>query len=456
MPMSLNLIRNCLGWRSGPPDVRPAAGTVPAPRGRLAAPAGELHKPMTMHPLIRVALWAAALLMSLPAAAQGGSVVAAGSAVRDDNHAVWNRIVALAGGPGSRFVVFTASAANPDRAAAQIAAALQAHGALAEHVRVGPAIAGQNPAQAVRDPAWIARVDAASGVYFSGGEQAKLLDLLQPGGRSTPLLDAVRGVFQRGGVVAGESAGAAVMSEIAFREAPEPLLALKGVLADGRETGPGLGFVMPGVVIDQHFLARGRVGRLLPMMVRLNQALGLGVEEGSAAVVRGSAVEVVGVRGVLVIDLAQASHDRSAPAFNVRGARLSYLDAGDRFDLVTRQLTPSPAKRDRLVDPNAAGFAGRFEGAPFHADILGKDAVLHAMALLVDSDRRESFGLAFSARPSPADPAPDLGFEWRFSIAADTLGWSSPASGGDYTLSGVRLDVQPVRMARPLYTPWRP
>jgi cyanophycinase len=410
---------------------------------------------MPVH-LMRAALLATLALLCFGALAQTGSVVAAGSAVRDDNHAVWNRIVDLAGGPGARFVVFTASAANPDRAAEQIGAGLRAHGAVAEHIRVGPGIAGQDLAQAVRDPAWIGKVDAASGVFFSGGEQSKLLDLLQPGGQPTPLLDAVRAVFRRGGVIAGESAGAAVMSEIAFRELPEPILALKGQFSAGRETGPGFGFLPAGVLLDQHFLARGRVGRLLPVMVRLQQPLGLGVEEGTAAVVRGDLLEVVGVRGVLVIDLSRASSDAGGTAhaaFNLRGARLSYLDRGDRFDLRTLQVTPAAPKRTRLVDPNAAGFAGRFEGMPFHADILGRDAIVHAMALLVDSNRRESFGLAFSAQPSAADPAPDLGFEWRFWIGPDTRGWSNPASGGDYTLANVGLDVKPVRMARPLYRP---
>jgi cyanophycinase len=294
-------------------------------------------------------------------------------------------------------------------------------------------------------------VQRCGGVYFSGGEQIKLLDLLLPGGQSTPLLDAVRGVFARGGVMAGESAGNAVMSDPAFRDLPQPLRALKGEFQEGRDVGRGFGFLPAGVLIDQHFLARGRIGRLLPVMQRLKQPLGLGVEEGTAAVVRGDTLEVLGVRGVVVVDLAQATSDSGLGAFNLKGARLSYLVAGDTMDLKTRVVTPAAAKRSRLVDPNTQGFSGRFDYSGLHPDILAKDAIVHAMTLLLDSARRESIGLAFSAAPPPADARPTLGFEWRFFKGPTTRGWSSPASGGEHTVVDIGLDVRPVTMNLPLY-----
>ena len=409
---------------------------------------------------IRIALFALLLLQATAAWAQG-SVVAAGSAVREDNHAVWSRIVELAGGPGSRFVVFTASTGAPDRAAEAIGNALRAHGAVAGHIRIGPVFAkaeGQDLAAAVRDPAWIAQVNAATGVYFSGGDQRLLLDLLMPGGIDTPLMKAVRAVFARGGVVGGESAGCAVMSDPAFRELPQPILALKAAaaeLAEGGAIGKGFGFLPPGVMVDQHFLSRGRIGRLIPAMRALKQPLGLGVEDGTAAVVRGNTVEVLGVKGVVVVDMGAAQSDASLGAFNVRGVKLSYLDRGDRYDLATRTLTPATNKLAREVNPNAPGFAGRFDRAPFAADILAREQLLNTMSLLVDGDDRSALGLAFAATPLRRDPAPELGFEWRFTVGADTRGWSSPASGGDYTLSRVLLDIQPVRMRLPLYGPWQ-
>lgn len=409
---------------------------------------------------LRFALLALLAFNAVVAWAQG-SVVAAGSAVRDDNHAVWTRVVELAGGAGSRFVVFTASSGAPDRAADAIGSALRAHGAVAEHIRIGPVFGkteGQDQAAAVRDPKWIAKVNAATGAYFSGGDQRLLLDLLMPDGIDTPLMQAVRGVFARGGVVGGESAGCAVMSDPAFRELPQPILALKASaaqLADGDAIGKGFGFLPRGVMVDQHFLSRGRIGRLVPAMLALKQPLGLGVEDGTAAIVRGNTVEVLGVKGVVVVDMAEAQSDAAIGAFNVRGVKLSYLDRGDHFDLATRTITPAPNKAARQVNPNASGFVGRFDRAPFAADILAREQLLSTMALLVDGNERSALGLAFAATPLRRDPSPELAFEWRFTVGPDTRGWSSPASGGDYTLSGIGLEITPVTMRLPLYGPWR-
>ena len=77
-----------------------------------------------------------------------GSVVAIGGALRYDNDPVWSRIVALAGGEGSRFVVLATAAANPEESAARVIEALQRHGASAVHVAVAPRIAGIDVAQA--------------------------------------------------------------------------------------------------------------------------------------------------------------------------------------------------------------------------------------------------------------------------------------------------------------------
>ena len=152
-----------------------------------------------------------------------GSTVVIGGALLDTYHAVWARLVQLAGGRGACFAVFATAAGQPDEAAAAIAANLARHGAGAEHIRVGPKISGQDVAAAVQDPQWLNKVRDCCGVFFSGGAQERLLDTPQPAGQATPLLQAVRAVWQAGGVVAGTSSGAAVLSTLAFRDAPEPL-----------------------------------------------------------------------------------------------------------------------------------------------------------------------------------------------------------------------------------------
>ena len=417
---------------------------------------------------LRVAVATLLATCAVHAAAQGGSVLAVGSGVRDDNDAVWERLVQLAGGRGARVAVFTAPDTEPDLAARLILARLERRGLQGEHIRVGPNVPGQDLAAAVRDPAWIAKVQAARVVFFSGGNQALLMDTLRPGGRDSPLMTAVRGVFERGGVMAGGSAGAAVMSDVAFREPPSDVLVLmKRSLVPGRDIGQGFGFVRHDVVVDQHLLRRGRIGRLLQLMRQSGRPLGLGLEEHTAVVVRGDEVEVVGHRGVLVVemDTTQATGplrvdamgplrvDATGP-LRVLGARLSLLDHGDRFDLATRRVTPAPARQAGALALAAGQRRAPTDEpdwrVPYVNDMLAEGLFVVALGRLVDSRHGELRGLSFNARPASDDPAPALGFEWRLALAPDTRGWRAEGSPA-LTLERVRLDVVPVRMAQPLY-----
>jgi cyanophycinase len=291
---------------------------------------------------------------------------------------------------------------------------------------------------------------------MGGGAQARLLELLMPGGQSTPLLQAMREVWQNGGVVAGSSAGAAVLSATVFRDAPDPLAVMKGRLRRGQEWDAGLAFAPAGLVIDQHAVRRGRVGRLLPLMQAQEVPLGFAVEEDSAAIFQGQTVEVIGTQGVLVADLHGATRDTRLVGFNLRGATLHWLESGDRFDLASRRVTPSAQKAaGTRLQPLAPGHRGYFRGSLYFGDMLGDGMVVKAMTRLVDGDEAELLGLAFAGRPAADDPDPGLAFEWRLWLDASTTAWLQlrPVA---YTVQAVRLDIVPGRLQLPLFTPLQP
>jgi cyanophycinase len=119
-------------------------------------------------------------------------------------------------------------------------------------------------------------------------------------------------MYRRGGVIAGTSAGAAIMSSTMFGR-PKPVLAtLKLGVTDGKEITSGLGFIGDDVFVDQHLLVRGRFARMLPaMLAKKGYKLGLGIDENTAMVVRPNRdVEVIGYKGALVVDLAGAKRAR--------------------------------------------------------------------------------------------------------------------------------------------------
>lgn len=387
-----------------------------------------------------------------------GFVIPMGGAVRDDNDPLRQRLVDLAGGKGARFVVIPTGSGDPAKSGENAAHELRRRGAQVELLRISPQWPGENIESARRaaaDPGNVARIRAANGVYFTGGAQERYADVLNPGGVASPVLQAVRELQARGGVVAGSSAGAAIMSRVMFRDAQNSLQVLKGVMRDGREIERGLGFAGDQLFVDQHFLKRGRIGRMLGVMLAKGYKIGLGVDENTAAVIHGTDIEIVGATGALLLDLRDATVvPGPVQALNVR---VSYLDNGDHYDLAKAQASVFPGKRGvaelRFGQP---GFVPGYESPRLaFADILGENAIQRALSQLVDGPDDHVTGYAFDPLPAADDPAPDLGFEFVLRRDARTRAWDSAGMDGkDYSIFDARLDVRPLRMTAPLYKPW--
>lgn len=386
-----------------------------------------------------------------------GYAVIIGGALKADNDEVWSRMVELSGGKGARWVVFGTASETPDKAGRRASELLEKRGAVAESMPVAPQLKWVDLDKAVRDERLLELVRNADGVFFTGGAQERIVDTFKPGGHNTPMLNVIWEVYRRGGVVAGTSAGAAIMSTVMFRDALSVLSVMKGQMRDGKEIDHGLGFVGPNLFVDQHFLKRGRFGRMIPLMLAKGYKLGLGIEENSAAIVQGDMVEVIGGKGALLIDLNDVKTDTNVGALNVTGARLTYLDRGDRFDLGLRRIEPSERKRrGQFLDPNSAGYRPEYTNEPFYIDMLSDSTLSNAMGFLIDSNQKEVRGLSFDPKAPSSEPQADLGFSFRIYKGKDSMGWYSDESGGDeYSVSCLYLDITPVRMSRPLYSPWR-
>lgn len=373
-----------------------------------------------------------------------GALVIVGGALRADNAEVWSRIVALSGGPGARIAVLPTAAGNPVRSGEQIAAALRRYGADPFVAPIAPRMAGSDYRLAAEDGVLAQRIREAGGVYFAGGDQGRITQaLLRPDGGRTAALDAIWDMYRRGGMVAGTSAGAAIMSTTMFDDAPPVWDALRSGLQPEKSLSPGLGFIGGGVFIDQHFLIRGRLARMVPAMLNKGYRVGFGVDENSALVVRQQReAEVIGYKGVLMVDLSDASPAPVAGAFGARAVKLSYLDHGDRLDLLTGAHKPGPDKEAAI----AAGDAPSNKGPLYSNDILGNNAVLDLMERLVDSDQQEAFGLASG---DPRSAAPEIAFGFRFTRTAQTRAYPSSTSSA-YSIRDVQLDIVPLPMRREL------
>jgi cyanophycinase len=175
--------------------------------------------------------------------------------------------------------------------------------------------------QADRDEAFLAPLKTATGIWFGGGRQWNFADSYY--GTQTHRL--MKEVLKRGGVIGGSSAGASIQARYLARGTP---IGNTRIMAPGYERG-GLGF-LSGVAIDQHFSQRGRHKDMTELVNRYPQLLGIGLDEGTAIVVRDSEAEVVG-KGKAHF------YDRRMPVYPDRPDYLA-LPAGAAFDLAERKV----------------------------------------------------------------------------------------------------------------------
>jgi cyanophycinase len=189
-----------------------------------------------------------------------------------------------------------------------------------------------------QEPGRLERLEEATGIFFTGGNQLRLTTLL--GG--TPVAKLIRVRNARGVAVGGTSAGASILSEhmIAFGDEGS------AVISGSVRLAPGLG-LSNRFIIDQHFRERDRLGRLITALAYNPFAIGIGLDEDTAAFVGpDETIEVEGSGGVTVVDAADVSYSSISEVAEgqpvcILGLRLHILTAGATFNLHTRQAAAS-------------------------------------------------------------------------------------------------------------------
>ena len=183
------------------------------------------------------------------------------------------------------------------------------------------------------EPGRLQRLEQASGVFFTGGNQLRLTTLL--GG--TPVAKMIRTSNAQGVTVGGTSAGASILSEhmIAFGDEGS------SVISGSVRLAPGLGLTNR-FIIDQHFRQRDRLGRLLTALAYNPFAVGIGLDEDTAAFIGpDETVEVEGSGGVTVVDASEVSYSSmdvvsEGQPVCMLGLKMHILVAGATFNLHTR------------------------------------------------------------------------------------------------------------------------
>ncbi|MEX0709774.1 MAG: cyanophycinase [Chloroflexota bacterium] len=256
---------------------------------------------------------------------------------------ILSRFVTLAGGPAGKVVIISTASSLGDEATELYQSLFGALG-ITDVVGLRPLARDD-----ANDPAMASTLTDATGIFMTGGNQLRLSSVV--GG--TALGRAIVERHRHGTVVAGTSAGASAISShmVAF--------GTSGTTPKQRMTqmSAGLG-LLPGVVIDQHFEQRNRMGRLLALIAQSPALLGMGIDEDTAALVSPSGLmEVIGKGSVLILDPSRLETDayevkRHKPIM-VSGVILHSLPSGYRFDLRRRRLV-TPLRSVSLTDNQQA------------------------------------------------------------------------------------------------------
>jgi cyanophycinase len=252
-----------------------------------------------------------ALAQSPTPAPKGHLLIIGGNGTNDD---IVARALSAGGGAAGRVVIFPQASELAETGADAVK--MWTDAGFGRAVVADP----NDPTAAIR------LVRDATFIWFPGGDQNRLMKAFE----NTGIPDAIRARYSEGALVGGTSAGAAVMSLVMITGEAD----LQSITAGKTETARGLG-LFPRAIVDQHFLKRQRVNRLISAVLDHPDLVGVGIDETTAIFVTGSAFEVLGKNSVVVIDARKAGAIQ-APTGKLSSGRnlaLTVLTAGMTYKL---------------------------------------------------------------------------------------------------------------------------
>ena len=268
----------------------------------------------------------------------GPLVIIGGAEDKSGDGVILREFVRLAGGDAADVALMTVATSEPEAAGEQYSQLFADLGV--KDVRVVDVRTREDAS----DPKAIKVLEKASGIYFTGGDQLRITSLLG----SSPIEECLHQRRAAGVVIAGTSAGAAVMPKVMIVKGQSE----KSAAIEIVQKGPGLGFI-DRVMIDMHFAERGRIGRLLSAVAEHPAYLGVGIDEDTAIVIRGEEFEVVGSGAVTIVDASNlgytnADDHEDEHMLALTDVCLHVLPAPYRFDLAARRpVIPAKSALER-------------------------------------------------------------------------------------------------------------
>lgn len=395
---------------------------------------------------------------------ESGTLVIAGGAVRADNQAIFRAFLdAMSDSTSGNIAIISAASGEPMKSATSFSDTLRTYGVAEERISlVRLAVRDDETTADVDESQWsvnardateIKKIVQADAIWFAGGDQSRLTAVLyDKTGQPTPMLEAIRERLSAGAALGGTSAGAAIMSDPMITGG-DPMAAL---LENGRAGEPltmnrGLGF-FPFGLVDQHFDARARLGRVAVAVSQFppERRIAFGVDENTALVYRfdDTTVSVVGAGNVTIVDARRAIWSRVDNRIGIDGLVLSVLSPGDRLTMRTGEFRPASYSKPTVgneyhdFEPNAGGGMAVPTGRL--SRMLGEQLLDNSGSTKIES---YSFNISETSKEaqSNADKANADGVLYRFVQTPDSVGyWGYNSDGASrYTIMNVEFAISP-------------
>jgi cyanophycinase len=299
-----------------------------------------------------------------------------------------------------------------------------------------------NSRTAADDSATYRALLKADGLFLRGGDQWRYVELW----KGTLAEQAIRQVYQRGGAIGGTSAGAAVLSEVAFdarTTSVNPRTALRNPLSAGITfTEDFIGFV-PGILADTHFYERGRIGRLLAMLAVYRQQTGkwitgVGIDDATALGVSAEGrAEVFGSGVVTVLRPAPQTTFTVQPGqpLALADVQIIQMTKGFRLHLPTGQVQHTPATATTFSSPPITSLPAALflDGSNSSVDWFAPSGSL-ARFLATLAGASDTVGVLSS--PAAAARAQNVSAQLSQRQQPHQLLWISGATKNDAALAG--------------------
>jgi len=266
--------------------------------------------------------------------------IAIGGGELGDADSIVDRLVeALKDRPNGRILVLTVATYDPEAAAEKYNSLFRSRGV--KHVETLD-VSERKHALSKRAISKVERTDA---LFFTGGDQLNITTLL--GG--SPLGEAINKKTLEGVIVAGTSAGAAMMSKWMIISGDSD----KAPNVGGVEIAPGMD-LFDSMIIDTHFSQRGRHGRLLAAIAHFPQAIGVGLDERTAVFIKGNKLRIVGDGVVTIMDGSSVTindlpYRGEGEKVGLAGVTVDVLPDGYQYDIKKRVAIAPPLKKIRFA-----------------------------------------------------------------------------------------------------------